>query len=320
MNGLWSRLDAIIADHHGHVDKHMGDSVMAVWGIDGTDELDADRAVRAGLALQSAVLDRGRRGGRPGDARRNQHRTGADRCGRIGWRADGDGRHRQRGQPTRTGSTDRRCADRPRHLPPHPRRVRGVDAGARRGPRQERADADLHRAERANRGPSASAPAASKVSRPEPWAATASWPACRACTNTSPTGTGRALVVIGEAGIGKSRLLYDLRVWLELRSEKIRLVEGRARCRAAGNHARAHPRHVGPALRDPRQRLGRGGRPQVARRVRRGAHTGRRRHGRRLARARHHRAAGPPAANTSPRSDRPHWSRGCGASRTTCPP
>ena len=39
----------------------------------------------------------------------------------------------------------------------------------------------------------------------------------------------RAALVIGEAGIGKSRLLYDLRVWLELRSEKIRLVEGRAR-------------------------------------------------------------------------------------------
>ena len=57
MNGLWRRLDGIIADHHGHVDKHMGDSVMAVWGIDGTDELDADRAVRAGLALQAAVRE-----------------------------------------------------------------------------------------------------------------------------------------------------------------------------------------------------------------------------------------------------------------------
>ena len=28
---------------------------MAVWGIDGTDEDDAERAVRAGLALQAAI-------------------------------------------------------------------------------------------------------------------------------------------------------------------------------------------------------------------------------------------------------------------------
>ena len=34
--------------------------------------------------------------------------------------------------------------------------------------------------------------------------------------------------MIGEAGIGKSRLLYDLRGWLELLDEPIRLLEGRA--------------------------------------------------------------------------------------------
>ncbi|MET0580138.1 MAG: AAA family ATPase, partial [Ilumatobacteraceae bacterium] len=39
----------------------------------------------------------------------------------------------------------------------------------------------------------------------------------------------RAALIVGEAGIGKSRLLYELVVWLELRSEQIRLVEGRAR-------------------------------------------------------------------------------------------
>ncbi len=55
MNDLWRRVDAIITEHGGRVDKHMGDAVMAVWGIHGTDEHDADRAVRAGLALQDEV-------------------------------------------------------------------------------------------------------------------------------------------------------------------------------------------------------------------------------------------------------------------------
>ena len=61
MNDLWRRVDAIITEHGGHVDKHMGDAVMAVWGIDGTDEHDADRAVRAGLALQDEVVAHRRR-------------------------------------------------------------------------------------------------------------------------------------------------------------------------------------------------------------------------------------------------------------------
>ncbi len=34
MNGLWRRLDAVIAAFGGRVDKPMGDAVMALWGAE----------------------------------------------------------------------------------------------------------------------------------------------------------------------------------------------------------------------------------------------------------------------------------------------
>jgi class 3 adenylate cyclase/predicted ATPase len=51
MNALWERLDAVIVRQGGQIDKHMGDSLMAVWGTAEVREDDAERAVRAGLAL-----------------------------------------------------------------------------------------------------------------------------------------------------------------------------------------------------------------------------------------------------------------------------
>ena len=55
MNELWAGLDAVIAEHGGRVDKHIGDAVMAVWGTSGAQEDDVERAVRAGLRLHDEV-------------------------------------------------------------------------------------------------------------------------------------------------------------------------------------------------------------------------------------------------------------------------
>ena len=72
MNELWARLDTVIADHGGRVDKHIGDAVMAVWGVTSTEEDDPERAVRAGLAMQEELERSGSR--RPGrDAGRHQY-------------------------------------------------------------------------------------------------------------------------------------------------------------------------------------------------------------------------------------------------------
>jgi class 3 adenylate cyclase len=52
LNRLWATLDAIVTRHGGRVDKHLGDSLMAVWGAPRATEDDAERAVTCGLALQ----------------------------------------------------------------------------------------------------------------------------------------------------------------------------------------------------------------------------------------------------------------------------
>jgi class 3 adenylate cyclase len=55
MNALWFDVDKIIIDHDGHIDKHIGDAIMAIWGSDIAREEDPERAIRAALTLQSGV-------------------------------------------------------------------------------------------------------------------------------------------------------------------------------------------------------------------------------------------------------------------------
>jgi class 3 adenylate cyclase/predicted ATPase len=53
---LWPALDRIIVRNRGHIDKHIGDAVMAVWGLTGAKPEDAQSAVRAGLAMQRELV------------------------------------------------------------------------------------------------------------------------------------------------------------------------------------------------------------------------------------------------------------------------
>jgi len=57
MNALWARLDAAIIAHGGTIDKHMGDAVMAIFGAPTAHENDPERAVRTALAMQKEVRD-----------------------------------------------------------------------------------------------------------------------------------------------------------------------------------------------------------------------------------------------------------------------
>jgi class 3 adenylate cyclase len=61
MNALWRELDAVIVAHGGSIDKHIGDSIMAMWGAEQAREDDPEQAVRAALAMRAGIADFGLR-------------------------------------------------------------------------------------------------------------------------------------------------------------------------------------------------------------------------------------------------------------------
>src|SRR5512133_1766909 len=56
-NHVWQKLDRIILAQGGYIDKHQGDSVMALWGVDSAREDDAEQAVRAGLKMLETIQE-----------------------------------------------------------------------------------------------------------------------------------------------------------------------------------------------------------------------------------------------------------------------
>ncbi len=54
-DALWHEIDGAITAANGRIDKHIGDAVMAVWGAEAAREDDPIRAVTAALAIQEAV-------------------------------------------------------------------------------------------------------------------------------------------------------------------------------------------------------------------------------------------------------------------------
>jgi predicted ATPase/class 3 adenylate cyclase len=55
INALWTRLDGVITAYGGTIDKHIGDGVMALFGAPTAREDDPQRAIRAALAIQQEV-------------------------------------------------------------------------------------------------------------------------------------------------------------------------------------------------------------------------------------------------------------------------
>ncbi len=83
VNSLWIEVDGVIRDHGGWIDKHIGDAVMAVWGMGRTREDDPVRAVRAALALQERIRLLRESWPRPFRMRAAVH-TGLVYIGRVG--------------------------------------------------------------------------------------------------------------------------------------------------------------------------------------------------------------------------------------------
>lgn len=62
---FYDRADRVIQEHGGHIDRHIGDCVMAVFGAPVAHDNDAERAAHAALAIQAAIPEVSARVGRP---------------------------------------------------------------------------------------------------------------------------------------------------------------------------------------------------------------------------------------------------------------
>jgi adenylate cyclase len=57
LNGLFERIVPVIHEHRGHVDKYVGDGLLAVFGAPRRQEDHADQALAAALEIERAVRE-----------------------------------------------------------------------------------------------------------------------------------------------------------------------------------------------------------------------------------------------------------------------
>ena len=270
---LWGELGRIVVENGGRVVQHLGDGVLALWGGEHSDEDDAEKAVRAALsmleAMQTFESDRVRAGTLQLRVGIN---TGLVHLGHVGvteeFRATGDtvnvaSRLESNAEPgtvliSRTTYNQVRGVFDVSHVGDLELKGRDEPVGAYRvdtlRPRAFRVRArgfEGLETRMVGRG--------RHLSR-----------VVDAHRATTQTGDSSILVVSGEPGIGKSRLLYEYRDWIETESTiRVALVRGPVRARHRRAPARAPPRPVREPLRDLGRRRSRRGRTEARDGVRR---------------------------------------------------
>jgi class 3 adenylate cyclase/tetratricopeptide (TPR) repeat protein len=229
MNDLWRLVDQAILDCGGRIDKHIGDAVMAVWGAVLAREDDPERAVRAALAMQEAV----------GTFCATHHvplamrigvNTGPVVFGQVGT----TGEYTAMGDTVNMASRLESAAPAGGILIAHStyRHIRGVF--------------DVQPLDRVPIKGKAEPVRCYVILRAKPRAFRTT---TRGVEGVETRTVGRdaelltlqnafvdvvedyqaqIVVVTGEAGVGKSRLLYEFENWLELRPERISFHKGRA--------------------------------------------------------------------------------------------
>lgn len=230
MNALWQRLDKIIIKHSGFIDKHIGDAVMALWGVKSTRESDPEQAIRAALHMQTG-LTAFREERDVTLAMRIGLSTGPVLLGKVATTAE----YTAIGDTVNTANRLEQYAPIGEILISHDtyRHVRGVFDVTPQADLHVRGKAEpiqtyiIHKAR----------PRAFRVST-------------RGVEGVETRMIGRqgelvrlqkamyevieeyqrqAFTIVGEAGIGKSRLLYEFNNWIDLLPETVRYFKGRAR-------------------------------------------------------------------------------------------
>lgn len=225
MNTLWRRLDAVIVGQGGSVDKHIGDAVMALFGAAAAQEDDPERAVRAALLMQQELAGFGAASGRALRMRVGVH-LGPVLLGAVG----------SNGEFTAMGDTVN-LASRLEHAAP----VGGVlvseevarqlpgDFDARAlGPiavKGKREPIKVFLVERVR--PRSFRRRRAPIDSPMIGRA-AELKALQDAFTAGRDGEARMVTLVGEAGAGKSRLLYEFDRWCEKLPENPSYFLGRA--------------------------------------------------------------------------------------------
>jgi class 3 adenylate cyclase/tetratricopeptide (TPR) repeat protein len=229
MAALWTGVDAAIGERGGHIDKHMGDAVMAIWGGETSREDDTEQAVAAALDLQRLVASFAEETGQPVSLRVGLN-TGPVVLTRVG----------TTGEYTALGDAVN-LASRLEHAAPSGgicishdtyRHVRGVFDVHPLDPLEVKGKAELQSAylvlrakPRAFRVPTRGVEGIETrmIGRERELAALRT-----SFEEVIADGCSRLVTIIGEAGAGKSRLLYEFTNWLELHDEAVFFFRGRS--------------------------------------------------------------------------------------------
>ena len=261
VNAYLDEASAAVTGFGGHVLKKLGDGLMALFGYPQAQENDAERAVRAALAIQRALAELN--AGNAGKGAPELQRASALSPGRSWWTRPARCSARRRTSP-------RGCRPRPsRGRCSSPRtcsaRWRGFSSSRSKGAHELKgvtAPVALFRVVRASGGGRRGGGArADAVRRPRG----GTWACWRAAGSARSAGEGQLVQIVGEPGLGKSRLIEEFRA--KLAETPHTWVEW-SRLAAPAEHAAASDRRMGQAALW-RGRAGRGAsrRPRRARYV-----------------------------------------------------
>ncbi|MBN1966889.1 MAG: AAA family ATPase, partial [Anaerolineae bacterium] len=234
MNALWQGLDGAILRHGGTIDKHIGDGVMALWGVDAAREDDAEQAVRAALAMQEALAAfrqaQDRAGRRVSLAIRAGLHTGPVLLGEVGT----TGEFSAMGDTVNLASRLEQAAPVGGVLISHDtfRLVRGLFAIQPQPPLLVKGKAEpvqTYVVQRAT--PRAFRPPTRGIEGIETRMVgrDAELDALKAAYHATQEAITQAVLITGDAGVGKSRLLAEFDRWLAALPDAVVLLRGRAR-------------------------------------------------------------------------------------------
>ena len=243
---------AAIEAHGGVVEKFIGDAVVGVFGVPAAHEDDPERAVRAGLRICEDAEELEAVGGGTAQApRRDQHRGGprAPRHrARLGRRVPSRRRDQHRlADPVGRPRDGRRRG--PRHLRGH--RSRSSTTRSSNPPRSRASPSRCGSSTRRSPG-LASAPTSPAPTTPRSSVAR-STSRCSRASSTRPCAADspQLVTVVGEPGLGKSRIVAELGGYIDAKPDAHHLAPGTVPALRRGHHVLGARRDRQGARRDP---------------------------------------------------------------------